>query len=228
LLPSAGVALPVQRIIFTLGLIVILSGIAYVCLKRIWTENVNLLGLFDKFSEQIPVKEPEGVIVSPAETTLIGGTWTYSEVCEVRNRSLKETAYSVWVKIWTPNGDLPPTIKVVTEKGDDFLSDEVGPGVVWNPDAVELIGKDSAGHRILCLLLYKIDAQQRRRFKFKQEPSTDVTASSDLSVLLAVKAWDRIPARIARQSGKMALQFSPPPDTLTSIEGMSALMYRKE
>src|SRR5207253_9264518 len=123
----------------------------------------------NQFSDQITVKEQEGVFISPTETTLSAGAWSYSEVCEVRNTSLREVAYSVWIKVWTPGHDLPPTVKVVSEKGDDFLSEEITPGIVWNPDAVQFIGRDSDGHRILCLLLYKIDARQRRRFKLRQE-----------------------------------------------------------
>ena len=82
--------------IFISGIILF---VGYFFLKRVWTYEVDLIAFFENPSKQIPVKE--GVYINPTMLDLTTKGWDKAKIFSIKNTKKENTAYSIWIKIWT-------------------------------------------------------------------------------------------------------------------------------
>jgi hypothetical protein len=208
------------KIILTL----IIIGVGYFALVRVWTSEIDILSLLKKPSESIPIRE-SAVAVVPDELNLTTSDWNKTELIEIRNAKAKDTLYSVWIKIkaQTPDSDLTD-IEVLSETGQEFISESLGGGISVNFEAVKITAFDADRQPCICLLIYRIRALESRVFKIKRKGSKQDTKKPLILVLKVIGFSDK-PAPIASKDNAAALQFVPP-ESLT-IKAITFLMKKE-
>jgi len=115
-----------MNLLIKIFLTLIVIGMGYFAIARIWTKEIDIVGFLKKPSETIPIKE-SAVIVSPSELNLTTSDWGKTQVVEIKNTKAAVTLYSVWIKLkaQTPGLGLED-IDILSEKGDEFVSESFG------------------------------------------------------------------------------------------------------
>jgi hypothetical protein len=170
---------------------------------------------------------PQPVVVMPTALAVGGGEWKRTGFFEVRNRSETDTVYySVWIKLWIEDHDVPGNLKVVSDKGEEFAAIPVAPGVSINPDVMRFVGKDVRGLRVIYLLLYRLDPCQAQKFIVNVQDEQAGVGNNDMNLSLVVKGFEDKPTAIDTKPDAVAIQFSPPEST--SIEQVDVLVKREQ
>jgi len=207
------------RILLTL----IVIGMAYFALARIWTKEIDILGFLKKPSESIPIKE-SAVIVVPSELNLTTSDWGKTQVVEIKNTKAAVTLYSVWIKLkaLTPGLGLEG-IDILSETGEEFVSESIG-GVNVNFDLMKISALDAERQPCTYLVIYKLKGLESRFFKLKRKRSKDAE-KKPLILSLTVSGFSEKPAPIATKDGAAALQIAPP-ESMT-IKAISMLLKKE-
>lgn len=212
-----------MNLLIKIFLTLIVIGIAYFALARIWTKEIDILGFLKKPSESIPIKE-SAVIVVPSELNLTTSDWGKTQVVEIKNTKAAVTLFSVWIKLKAQTPGLGfEDIDILSETGEEFVSESFG-GVNVNFDLIKISALDAEKQPCTYLLIYKLKGLESRFFKLKRKRSIDAE-KRPLILSLTVSGFSENPAPIATKDGAAALQFAPP-ESMT-IKAISMLLEKE-
>jgi hypothetical protein len=207
------------RIFLTL----IVIGVAYYALVRIWTKEIDIQGFLKKPSESIPIKE-SAIIVVPSELNITTSDWGKTQVFEIKNTKAAVTVYSVWIKLKAQTLGLGlEDIDILSETGEEFISESFG-GINVNFDLMKIWALDAAKQPCAYLLLYKLKGLESRFFKLKRKRAKDAE-KKPLILSLTVSSFCENPAPIVTKDGGAALQITPP-ESIT-IKTISVLLEKE-
>ena len=210
-----------MNLLVKIALTLIVLGVAYFALARIWTKEIDLLALLKKPSETIPVKEP-AVVVIPSALDFATSDWGKTQLVEIRNTKTAGTVYSVWIKLKPETPALrPKEIEILSDTGEEFISETVG-GINVNFDLVKIEALDQEKQPCTYLLIYKLQGLESRFFKLRRKSSKD--KEEPLMLSLKVMGFSENPAPIATNDRGAALQFKPPENM--TLRGLSMLMKK--
>lgn len=206
-----------MSLITKLVMSLIVLGIAYFALKRIWTKEIDILALLRRPSESIPVKESP-IVVVPGELKLTSSAWDKTEIIEVRNTGPTQTLYSVWTKIKGETSDFDLTdVEVSSDPGEGFIAEDIG-GMNVDFEVLLIGALDKEGSPCIYLLTYKLKPLESRFFKVKRKASGE-DKKKHLNLALNVIGYSDKPAPIASRKGEAGLQFTPPENlTVKSVK----------
>ncbi len=156
-----------MNILIKIFLSIVVVGIAYFALARIWTKDIDILAFLKKPSESIPVKEST-VLVIPTELNLTTSDWGKTQIIEIKNTKSALTVYSLWIKLraQTP-GAILDDIQILSETGEEFVSESFA-GVTVNYDLIKINALDTDKQPCVYLLIYKLKGLESRFFKLLQ------------------------------------------------------------
>lgn len=212
-----------SKILFTL----IVVGVAYFALLKIWTKDVDILGLLKGLSKGIPVIEEKtrGVVVTPSEINLTTTDWSKTHIIEVKNKNPVDTLYSVWIKISSGSEIFDPQeIVILSEKGQSFVT-ETFSGVTANFELLKVYALDSKGYPCVYLVIYRIEALESKFFKVKRDKPKG-NEFKPLTAFFEMKGFSTKAATIATQVNKTALEIQPPENL--QIKAIITLLKRNE
>lgn len=203
---------------------IVVVGIAYFALTRIWTKDIDILAFLKKPSESIPIKEPT-VVVVPAELNLTTSDWGRTQVIEIKNTKSAVTVYSLWVKLRAQTqGAFLDDIQILSETGEEFVSESFS-GVTVNYDLIKINALDSDNLPCVYLLIYKLNGLESKFFKLKKDATSGNAEKGSFSITLKAVGFSENPAPIATKNSAAALQISPPENM--TIKTISMLLKKR-
>jgi hypothetical protein len=192
------------RVILTL----IILGMAYFALVRVWTKDIDIIGMLKKPSESIAIKGCS-ITTIPDEFKLGTSDWDETHVLEIKNLDVSKTYYSIWVKLWAEINDSSlDNIEIIPEPGKSFISaDAIGVKVDF--EMVMVTGIDNSKRPCIYLIIYRLEGHESKFIKVKKIGSS-LAKQRASKLLIKVLSCDELPAPIVSGGGKALLRVNVP------------------
>ena len=176
-------------------------------MKRVWTHEVDLIAFFENPSKQIPVKE--AVYINPTELDLTTKDWDKAKIFSIKNTKKENTAYSIWIKIWTGDKRFDfDEFDIKYENDESIVSESFG-GVTANFELLRINGFDTNEIPCIYLVLYKLGPEKSKDIKIKRIGSK-VKDTNTFSVAIKVMKFSDQQETLISKPDASGVTINPP------------------